>query len=214
MQNLGAPTYAVTSVLAGLNGVTLNASITNMNGFVVMAVMHGVFESNMTLPTTQNLKQGYFISLFQAVPGQHLPACRANPIRASKLQRKLHVFGPLLKHHLLDVPFRDRRRPVADCADHIRHEPERHNAGYVDDRHQFLAEGSYAARSHPADDWLIDNKHIQHITVISRSPSRVSNCVGIKRRRTGRKGRCRCRGRVCCYCLCFSGTRGAVVGWL
>lgn len=59
MQNLGTPTYSVSSVLAGLTGVTVNVSTTNMNGFVVLAVMSGEFTSNMTLPTTQNLKQGY-----------------------------------------------------------------------------------------------------------------------------------------------------------
>jgi len=58
VDNLGAPTYSVSGVLAGLNGITLNVSITNMNGFAVVAVMNGIFTSNMSLPTTSNLKQG------------------------------------------------------------------------------------------------------------------------------------------------------------
>ena len=60
VENLGAPTYNVGGVLAGLNGITLNVSISNMNGFVIVAVMDGIFTSNMSLPTASNLKQGLF----------------------------------------------------------------------------------------------------------------------------------------------------------
>lgn len=60
VENLGAPTYGVGGVLSGLTGITLNVTITNMNGFVVFAVMDGTFTSNMSLPTTSNLKQGLF----------------------------------------------------------------------------------------------------------------------------------------------------------
>ncbi len=47
--------------LSGLNSVVLTASITNMNGFIVIGLMNGVFNANsMTVPTAANIKQGIF----------------------------------------------------------------------------------------------------------------------------------------------------------
>ncbi|CAN5951123.1 unnamed protein product [Sphagnum jensenii] len=56
--DLGVPTYNVLGVLAGLKGITLNVTITNMNGFALVAIMNGVFASNLSLPTTSSLQQG------------------------------------------------------------------------------------------------------------------------------------------------------------
>lgn len=39
-------------------GVVVNATITNMNGFIVMAMMKGLFYPNMTMPSQVNIKQG------------------------------------------------------------------------------------------------------------------------------------------------------------
>jgi hypothetical protein len=55
------PTLSIQNPIAGLNSVVLTASITNMNGFIVVGVMNGVFNSSvMTLPTTNNIKKGLF----------------------------------------------------------------------------------------------------------------------------------------------------------
>lgn len=55
------PTLAIAMPIAGLNSIAFTASITNMNGFIVVGVMNGLFDSaTMTLPTTNNIKKGLF----------------------------------------------------------------------------------------------------------------------------------------------------------
>ena len=55
------PTLAIQSPIAGLNSIAVTASISNMNGFIVIGVMNGVFDNaTMTLPTTNNIKKGIF----------------------------------------------------------------------------------------------------------------------------------------------------------
>lgn len=50
---------SVSSPLSGLTSVVLTASITNMNGFLVMGVIEGAFDSTtMTIPTTTSIKNG------------------------------------------------------------------------------------------------------------------------------------------------------------
>jgi hypothetical protein len=40
------------SPISGLSSIVVSGSITNMNGFIVVGVMNGVFDSNtMTYPT-------------------------------------------------------------------------------------------------------------------------------------------------------------------
>lgn len=57
------PTLSVQSPIAGLNSIIITASITNMNGFIIIGVMNGIFDnSSMTLPTTNNIKKGLFES--------------------------------------------------------------------------------------------------------------------------------------------------------
>ncbi len=47
--------------ISGLNSVVVTGSITNMNGFIVVGCMNGVYDSTtMTLPTTSNIKKGLF----------------------------------------------------------------------------------------------------------------------------------------------------------
>lgn len=47
--------------ISGLNSVVVTGSITNMNGFLVVGCMNGVYDANtMTLPTTSNIKKGLF----------------------------------------------------------------------------------------------------------------------------------------------------------
>ena len=51
----------ITDPISGLNSVVVTGSITNMNGFLVVACMDGTFnEDTMTLPTTSNIKKGLF----------------------------------------------------------------------------------------------------------------------------------------------------------
>jgi hypothetical protein len=42
-------------------GVMVRATITNMNGYVVIAMMKGLFYPNMTTPSQVNIKQGYIV---------------------------------------------------------------------------------------------------------------------------------------------------------
>lgn len=39
-------------------GVIINAVLTNMNGFIVVAMMRGLFYPNLTKPSQGNIKQG------------------------------------------------------------------------------------------------------------------------------------------------------------
>lgn len=56
-----APIMSISAPLSGLTSVVLTASITNMNGFIVMGVMAGSFDPlAMTIPSTTNIKQGIF----------------------------------------------------------------------------------------------------------------------------------------------------------
>ena len=49
----------ISDPLSGLNSVVITASITNMNGFIIMGCMEGTFDSStMTLPTPSNIKKG------------------------------------------------------------------------------------------------------------------------------------------------------------
>jgi hypothetical protein len=59
IQVFTTPTIQISDPLTGLNSVSLSAIITNMNGFIIVACMDGVFDSStMTLPTTSNIKKG------------------------------------------------------------------------------------------------------------------------------------------------------------
>jgi hypothetical protein len=47
--------------ISGLTSVVITASITNMNGFIVIGVLNQVFNaSTMTIPSVTNIKQGIF----------------------------------------------------------------------------------------------------------------------------------------------------------
>jgi hypothetical protein len=47
--------------MSGLNSIVISGAITNMNGFIIIGVMNGLFNAtNMTLPTTNNIKKGLF----------------------------------------------------------------------------------------------------------------------------------------------------------
>ena len=49
----------ISSPQSGLTSVTLTALITNMNGFIIIGAMEGIFDStNMTLPTVSSIKSG------------------------------------------------------------------------------------------------------------------------------------------------------------
>ena len=49
----------ISSPLSGLTSVVITAIITNMNGFIVIGVMEGAFDSGtMTIPTTNRIKSG------------------------------------------------------------------------------------------------------------------------------------------------------------
>jgi hypothetical protein len=53
----------VSAPLSGLTSIVITASITNMNGFIVMGIMAGAFNaSTMTIPSNINIKQGKFSS--------------------------------------------------------------------------------------------------------------------------------------------------------
>ena len=61
IQVFTTPTMTVSDPISGLNSVVVTGSITNMNGFLVVACMDGTFDSNtMTVPTTSNIKKGLF----------------------------------------------------------------------------------------------------------------------------------------------------------
>ena len=51
----------ISSPLSGLTSVVITASITNMNGFIIIGAMEGAFDSTtMTVPTTNSIKSGEF----------------------------------------------------------------------------------------------------------------------------------------------------------
>lgn len=51
----------ISDPISGLNSIIVSSAITNMNGFIVIGVMSGVFNAtSMTLPTTNNIKKGLF----------------------------------------------------------------------------------------------------------------------------------------------------------
>jgi hypothetical protein len=52
---------SISAPLSGLTSVVITASITNMNGFIVIAAMEGAFDTtNMTIPSTTSIKNGSF----------------------------------------------------------------------------------------------------------------------------------------------------------
>lgn len=52
---------SISSPISGLSSVVLTAAITNMNGFIIIGVLSGAFNtSTMTIPSTTNIKQGIF----------------------------------------------------------------------------------------------------------------------------------------------------------
>lgn len=46
------------SIKPNNNGAFIQASLNNMDGFILMAMMKGLFYPNMTKPSTANIKQG------------------------------------------------------------------------------------------------------------------------------------------------------------
>jgi len=51
----------ISNPLSGLNSIVVSASVSNMNGFIIIAIMNGLFDATtMTLPTTNNIKKGLF----------------------------------------------------------------------------------------------------------------------------------------------------------
>ena len=58
--------------MSGLTSVVITASITNMNGFIVVGAIQGVFNSTiMTVPSTTSVKNGQF-SLSQNLIAVHM----------------------------------------------------------------------------------------------------------------------------------------------
>lgn len=52
---------SISSPVSGLTSVVMTASITNMNGFIVIGAMNGYFNSSLyTIPSVTNIKQGIF----------------------------------------------------------------------------------------------------------------------------------------------------------
>lgn len=61
IQVFTTPTMTLSDPISGLNSVVVTGSITNMNGFIVVGCMNGIYdEATMTLPTTSNIKKGLF----------------------------------------------------------------------------------------------------------------------------------------------------------
>lgn len=57
--------------ISGLNSIVVTCSITNMNGFIVMGVLAGTFNStSQTLPSTINIKNGSFTSTQSLISAQ------------------------------------------------------------------------------------------------------------------------------------------------
>lgn len=51
----------ISAPVSGLTSIVISASITNMNGFIVIGVMNQVFNASvMTIPSVTNIKQGIF----------------------------------------------------------------------------------------------------------------------------------------------------------
>jgi len=54
---------SISSPVSGLTSVIITASITNMNGFIIIGAMNGAFNSSVyTVPSATNIKQGIFSS--------------------------------------------------------------------------------------------------------------------------------------------------------
>lgn len=59
IQFFTTPTLSISDPISGLNSIVVTASITNMNGFIIIGCMDGVFNtSTMTLPSSINIKKG------------------------------------------------------------------------------------------------------------------------------------------------------------
>ena len=53
----------ISSPISGLTSVIISASIANMNGFIIIGVLEGAFDTtNMTIPSVTNIKNGQFSS--------------------------------------------------------------------------------------------------------------------------------------------------------
>lgn len=52
------PTMSIVSIQPTETGAIVTALITNMNGYIVIAMMHGLFYPNLTKPSQVNIKQG------------------------------------------------------------------------------------------------------------------------------------------------------------
>ena len=56
-----SPVMNISSPLSGLTSVVITASITNMNGFIIVGAMQGAFDATtMTVPSTTSIKNGQF----------------------------------------------------------------------------------------------------------------------------------------------------------
>lgn len=62
---LVTPTMDLMSIKPNNNGAFVQATLNNMNGFILVAMMKGLFYPNMTKPSTVNIKQGYVSRLFR-----------------------------------------------------------------------------------------------------------------------------------------------------
>lgn len=52
---------SISSPISGLTSIVISASITNMNGFIVIGVLNQTFNASvMTIPSVTNIKQGIF----------------------------------------------------------------------------------------------------------------------------------------------------------
>lgn len=59
IQFFSSPNLKVNSPISGLNSLVVTASITNMNGFIVIGCMDGLFDAvTMTFPTASFIKKG------------------------------------------------------------------------------------------------------------------------------------------------------------
>lgn len=59
IQFFATPNLKMNSPVSGLNSLVVTASITNMNGFIVIGCMNGLFDSSiMTFPTASYIKKG------------------------------------------------------------------------------------------------------------------------------------------------------------
>ena len=59
IQFFAAPALSIGSPISGLNSIVVTASITNMNGFIIVGCMNGIFDATtMTFPVAASIKKG------------------------------------------------------------------------------------------------------------------------------------------------------------